>query len=173
MVVTKKGTLLKRRDIFKTYRPRLFVLDPPLLHYYLSPQDVGKKRSYKIKILTNKMIYKEVLSIMLDEWHANIMTFQLEAKTRREGRHEGPTSDKRSDIDKLSDGDSDDRRSLMCAFSVSPEGQRQRSASKGPRSRREHKNYKPHYIVKSVSGTFRPQRRPLLSIPSPISNNHT
>lgn len=37
-----KGTLLKRRDVFKTYRPRLFVLDPPLLHYYLTPADVGE-----------------------------------------------------------------------------------------------------------------------------------
>ena len=45
MVVTKKGSLLKRRDVFKTYRPRLFVLDPPLLHYYLTPQDVAPRKS--------------------------------------------------------------------------------------------------------------------------------
>eukprot|EP00518_Triparma_eleuthera_P018593 CAMPEP_0197548076 /NCGR_PEP_ID=MMETSP1320-20131121/2280_1 /TAXON_ID=91990 /ORGANISM="Bolidomonas sp., Strain RCC2347" /LENGTH=381 /DNA_ID=CAMNT_0043108007 /DNA_START=112 /DNA_END=1254 /DNA_ORIENTATION=+ len=40
-----KGTLLKRRDVFKTYRPRLFVLDPPLLHYYLTPADVAPRKS--------------------------------------------------------------------------------------------------------------------------------
>lgn len=35
MPPTKKGTLYKKRDVFKGYRPRLFVLDPPILHYYL------------------------------------------------------------------------------------------------------------------------------------------
>ena len=41
-----RGVLYKRRDHFSSqYRPRLFVLDPPLLHYYYSPSDPSPAKS--------------------------------------------------------------------------------------------------------------------------------
>ncbi|GMI09625.1 hypothetical protein TrVE_jg9693 [Triparma verrucosa] len=45
MPPTKKGTLYKQRDVFKGYRPRLFVLDPPILHYYLEASDPAPRKS--------------------------------------------------------------------------------------------------------------------------------
>ncbi|GMH92571.1 hypothetical protein TL16_g12384 [Triparma laevis f. inornata] len=45
MPPTKKGTLYKKRDVFKGYRPRLFVLDPPILHYYLDASDPAPRKS--------------------------------------------------------------------------------------------------------------------------------
>ena len=39
------GTLYKKRDHFATYRPRLFVLDDTLLHYYYSSSDPSPAKS--------------------------------------------------------------------------------------------------------------------------------
>ena len=41
----KRGSLYKQRDFRSGWPTRLFVLDPPLLHYYIDPNDASPRKS--------------------------------------------------------------------------------------------------------------------------------
>jgi hypothetical protein len=41
----KKGSLYKQRDFRSGWPVRLFVLDPPLLHYYIDPNDASPRKT--------------------------------------------------------------------------------------------------------------------------------
>eukprot|EP00520_Triparma_pacifica_P003411 CAMPEP_0118637560 /NCGR_PEP_ID=MMETSP0785-20121206/3216_1 /TAXON_ID=91992 /ORGANISM="Bolidomonas pacifica, Strain CCMP 1866" /LENGTH=113 /DNA_ID=CAMNT_0006528751 /DNA_START=51 /DNA_END=389 /DNA_ORIENTATION=- len=51
-----RGVLYKQRDHFSSYRPRLFVLDSGLLHYYYSDADVSPAKTI---ILSGCQIHNE------------------------------------------------------------------------------------------------------------------
>lgn len=55
----KQGTLFKQRDVFKGWRPRQFILQDNLLHYYLEPDDPAPRNTLDLtgcSITTSKPV---------------------------------------------------------------------------------------------------------------------